>query len=76
MLPATCKETVEDKIYSKEVVYLLTVRQAAQRLQLGVNRTYELTKAEHNPIPTVTVGRSIRIPIAGLEHWLLEQTRG
>lgn len=76
MLPATCKEAAEDKIYSKELIYLLTVRQAAQRLQLGVNRTYELTKAEHNAIPTVIVGRSIRIPVAGLERWLEEQTRG
>lgn len=56
--------------------YLLTVRQAAERLQLGVNCVYGLAKAEHDPIPTLTVGRSIRIPVAALERWLEAQTRG
>ena len=56
--------------------YLLTVRQAAQRLQLGTNRVYELVKVEHNPLPSITIGRTIRIPVAGLERWLEEQTRG
>jgi len=56
--------------------YLLTVPQTAQRLQLGINRVYELVKAEYNPIPTVIIGRTIRIPVAGLERWLEEQTRG
>ena len=57
-------------------LYLLTVRQAATRLQLGINCVYSLTKAEYNPIPTVTIGRSIRIPVAALERWLEAQTRG
>lgn len=56
--------------------YLLTVAQTAQRLQLGTNRVYELAKAEYNPIPTVIIGRTIRIPVVGLERWLEEQTRG
>lgn len=56
--------------------YLLTVRQASERLQLGVNCVYGLAKAEHDPIPTLTVGRSIRIPVAALERWLEAQTRG
>lgn len=56
--------------------YLLTVKQAAERLQLGVNCVYGLAKAEHDPIPTLTVGRSIRIPVAALERWLEAQTRG
>ena len=56
--------------------YLLTVKQAAERLQLGVNCVYGLTKAEYDPIPTLTVGRSIRIPVAALERWLEAQTRG
>ena len=56
--------------------YLLTVKQAAKRLQLGINCVYGLTKAEYNPIPTVIIGRSIRIPVAALERWLEAQTRG
>ena len=56
--------------------YLLTVKQAAERLQLGVNCVYGLTKAEYDPIPTLTVGRSIRIPVAALERWFEAQTRG
>ena len=56
--------------------YLLTVKQAAERLQLGVNCVYGLAKAEHDPLPTLTVGRSIRIPVAALERWLEAQTRG
>lgn len=59
-----------------ENAYLLTVKQTAKRLQLGVNCVYSLTKAEYAPIPTVIIGRSIRIPVAGLERWLEEQTRG
>lgn len=56
--------------------YLLTVKQAAQRLQLGINCVYGLTKAEHNPLPTVVIGRSIRIPVTALERWLEARTRG
>ena len=56
--------------------YLLTVKQTAERLQLGINCVYGLTKAEYDPIPTVTIGRSIRIPVAALERWLEAQTRG
>ena len=56
--------------------YLLTVKQTAKRLQLGINCVYGLTKAEYDPIPTVTIGRSICIPVAALERWLEAQTRG
>ncbi len=56
--------------------YLLTVKQTAQRLQLGINCVYGLTKAEYNPLPTVVIGRSIRIPVAALERWLEARTRG
>lgn len=56
--------------------YLLTVKQTAERLQLGINCVYSLTKAEYDPLPTVTIGRSIRIPVAGLERWLEAQTHG
>jgi excisionase family DNA binding protein len=66
----------EGNINHSESIYLLTVRQTAQRLQLGVNRVYELVKAEHNPIPSITVGRSIRVPVVALERWLEAQTRG
>lgn len=56
-------------------LYLLTVRQTAKRLQVGINCVYSLTKAERDPLPTVTIGRSIRVPVAALERWLEARTR-
>ncbi len=56
--------------------YLLTVQQTAQRLQIGTNRVYELVKAACDPLPSITIGRTIRIPVVGLERWLEAQTNG
>mgnify|MGYP002779062243 FL=1 len=76
MTTGTAAEERRPHPYPPPNPYLLTVRQAAERLQLGINRVYGLTKAERDPLPTVVVGRSIRIPVAALERWLEAQTRG
>lgn len=52
--------------------YLLTVRQAAKRLNLGINRTYGLANA--GLLPCIKIGATIRIPAAALERWIEENT--
>lgn len=70
------RHSVSNKTPRNASPYLLTVKQTAARLQLGINCVYSLTKAEYNPLPTVVIGRSIRIPVAALERWLEAQTHG
>jgi excisionase family DNA binding protein len=53
------------------VLLLLTVHQAAERLQLGTNRVYALVAAK--TIPSVKLGKTIRIPAEALERWVEEQ---
>ncbi len=47
---------------------LLTVRQAAKILNLGINRTYGLANA--GVLPCLKIGNTIRIPTAALEQWI------
>lgn len=54
------------------IFLLLTVKQAAARLQLGTNRVYTLVAA--GTIPSVKVGKSIRVPVTALERWIEDQT--
>ena len=51
---------------------LLSVKQAATRLQLGINRTYELVRC--GELPSITVGKTIRVPAQALEEWVQENT--
>ena len=55
---------------------LLTVRQTATYLQIGVNRCYELINREDNPIPSIKFDTTIRVPRDALERWVRENTRG
>ena len=48
----------------------LTVPQVAVRLQLGRNTVYNLIRAQR--IPSVRIGRSIRISRPVLERWLAQ----
>lgn len=50
---------------------LLTVKQTASILQLGINRTYELCRS--GSIPTIRVGTTFRIPRLALERWIEDQ---
>jgi len=49
---------------------LLTVQQAARRLQLGTNRIYGLCNA--GILPCIKIGNTFRIPTAALEKWVAE----
>lgn len=53
-------------------ILLLTVRQAAKRLNLGINRTYGLANA--GVLPCIRVGNTIRIPAAALDKWIENST--
>lgn len=53
---------------------LLTVRETAQRLNLGVTLTYELIG--QGRIPHIRLGRAVRVPRQALEVWIAANTRG
>jgi excisionase family DNA binding protein len=50
---------------------LLTVPEAASFLKLSKSQVYAL--CQQRVIPTITLGRSVRIPRDGLDSWLREQ---
>lgn len=52
---------------------LLRVPEAAQLLGLSRATLYALL-AEDNQIPVVRIGRSVRIPLAGLQQWVDQRT--
>lgn len=47
---------------------LLRVTEAARFLSLGRSKTYELISG--GELPVVRIGRSVRVPVAGLRAWL------
>jgi excisionase family DNA binding protein len=50
---------------------LLRVNEAADALSLGRSKAYELVRS--GALPSVRVGRSLRIPVAALETWINER---
>ena len=52
---------------------LLTVREAARLLRVGKNLAYELV--QRGEIPSLRLGRQIRVPRAALVAWIDEQCR-
>lgn len=52
---------------------LLRVPEAAELTGLGKSKAYELVAS--GEWPSVTIGRSIRVPLAGLRAWVAEQER-
>ncbi len=55
-------------------VHLLTVPEAARLLRIGRNLAYELVA--RGELPSVRLGRVIRVPRAALDAWLeTESTR-
>lgn len=50
---------------------LLRVEEAAKLLQLGRNKVYELAAA--GEIPSLHIGRQLRIPTEGLREWIRRQ---
>ncbi len=56
---------------SSSTPLLLTVRQVEATLQLGRTRTYELLRS--GQLPTLRVGRLIRVSRVALEEWIARQ---
>jgi excisionase family DNA binding protein len=52
---------------------LLTVREAARLLRLSRSQTYAL--CQRGALPTIRLGRSVRVPREELEAWLRGQVR-
>jgi excisionase family DNA binding protein len=50
---------------------LLKVREARERLNLGVTKTYELISS--GELPTIRVGRVIRVRESALDAWIERQ---
>lgn len=48
-----------------------TVPETAKYLGIGITTTYALVKEK--TIPSVKIGRQIRVPRAALDEWLLKQ---
>lgn len=51
---------------------LLTVSEAAQVLRISRNTAYELIR--QRGIPSIRLGRTIRVPRHALEAWILDQS--
>jgi len=50
---------------------LLRVEEAADRLAIGRSKTYELIR--QGILPSVRLGRTVRVPLYALEHWIAEE---
>jgi excisionase family DNA binding protein len=53
---------------------LLRVDEAAKLLQVGRNKVYELVAS--GAIPSLHIGRQLRIPMEGLREWIRHQAVG
>ncbi len=53
---------------------LLKPSEVAEALGVGRTTAYELIRTGR--LPTIRVGRSVRVPRAELERWLTDQTTG
>jgi excisionase family DNA binding protein len=53
---------------------LLTVPEAARRLSLGRATTYQLVR--RGELPSVRIGRAVRVPARALEQWVRQRTTG
>jgi excisionase family DNA binding protein len=47
---------------------LLRIAETAEALGIGLTRTYELTRK--GEIPSIRVGKSVRVPITALKLWI------
>jgi excisionase family DNA binding protein len=52
----------------------LSVEQAAKRLGVDPQTLYRVIRKGATPIPSIRIGRSIRIPAAPLDHFLATGT--
>lgn len=54
-------------------IELLTLSEAAKRLRIGRTHAYRL--AARHDIPTVRLGRALRVPARALAQWIEEHTQ-
>ncbi len=52
---------------------LLTIPEVASTLKIGQTKVRKLIQA--GDLPTVRIGRSVRVPAEGLRRWVEEQSR-
>jgi excisionase family DNA binding protein len=52
---------------------LLTIPETAERLKVSRSFAYQL--AQDAVIPTIRIGKVVRVPAEALEQWLRHQTR-
>lgn len=57
-----------------ETPTLLTVPEAARRLALGRATAYRLVQT--GDLPSVRIGRTVRVPAAALDTWVRARTTG
>lgn len=57
-----------------EDLLLLRVDEAAKVLQVGRNKVYELAAA--GELPSLHIGRQLRIPTEELREWIRAQAQG
>jgi excisionase family DNA binding protein len=69
MVAASCGATSPQP---PDAATLLTMPQVAKRLAIPEGRAYEL--ARQGQLPTVKVGKYVRVPLAELETWVGQQT--
>jgi excisionase family DNA binding protein len=48
--------------------------EAAKRLGIGRSKVYELISA--GILPSIRIGKSVRVPVSALEKWLADSTVG
>lgn len=49
---------------------VLTIQELAERLGMGLTRTYEMARTNSLPIPALRIGREYRFSRRALERWL------
>ena len=65
-----------DSYIGDEVPKTLSVKEAAEILGFGINKTYELIhRAEETKFPHIRDGKRIRIPYQALINWMNERAR-
>jgi excisionase family DNA binding protein len=52
---------------------VMTVEEAAKRLKISRGKAYAMTAS--GQMPSVKLGRSVRVPILAFDRWVERQTR-
>lgn len=66
VVSSDCKQTGDNPMQQDTI----TVKEAAQRLGIGINQAYEAF--ERGQIPCVRFGKRWLIPLTAFERWLLD----